>query len=417
MSFFEKVSAFFRSDGKPPGDLKLPAQHTEEIPLNAKEAKVKLSDWISCWEEYRLRELAFNSCVNLIAKAIANCEFKTFERGQPVKKDYYYMLNVEPNLNENSTAFWQKVIYRLYKNNEALIVATPVRGSPNLVVADSWTKPEYFPAQENIYRQIQIGDESYTRDMRESEVIHLILNSADAKAVVDAMYDSYNKLLELSIKNYNWNSGQHIKIHVAQTTEGTDDFEENFAKMINEQYKPFLQNDFGILTEFDGYEMSPFENSGKSGNTRDIRALVDDIFTFTARGFGIPPVLVQGDVAGIKDSVNHWLTTCIDPLAAQIGEELNRKLYGRRVWQKGDRVNVDTSTIQHFDILTNASNIEKIVESAAWSINELREKVGDSSIPEEWANIHWMTKNIATVEAVARNAATESNQKEGQENA
>ena len=111
MSFFEKVSAFFRSDG----DLKLPAQHSEEIPLNAKEAKVKLSDWISCWEEYRLRELAFNSCVNLIAKAIANCEFKTFERGQPVKKDYYYMLNVEPNLNENSTAFWQKVIYRLYK--------------------------------------------------------------------------------------------------------------------------------------------------------------------------------------------------------------------------------------------------------------------------------------------------------------
>ena len=78
---------------------------------------------------------------------------------------------------------------------------------------------------------------------------------------------------------------------------------------------------------------------------------------------------------------------------------------------------MDTSTIQHFDILTNASNIEKIVESAAWSINELREKVGDSSIPEEWANIHWMTKNIATVEAVARNAATESNQKEGQENA
>lgn len=139
--------------------------------------------------------------------------------------------------------------------------------------------------------------------------------------------------------------------------------------------------------------------------------------SFTARGFGIPSVLVQGEVAGISDVVTHWLTTCIDPLAAQISEELNRKLYGRRVWQRGDRVNVDTSTIQHFDILSNADKIEKIVESAAWSINELREKVGDSTITEDWANIHWMTKNIATVEAIARNAATEANKKEDKNSA
>ena len=57
------------------------------------------------------------------------------------------------------------------------------------------------------------------------------------------------------------------------------------------------------------------------------------------------------------------------------------------------------------------------MESAAWSINELREKVGDSTITEDWANIHWMTKNIATVEAIARNAATEANKKEDKNSA
>lgn len=417
MSFSEKVKEFFgfqKSDG-----LKLPAQHVDEtnVPINASAVKSSLADWMTCWEEYRLRDLAFNCCVNLIAKAIANCEFKTFERGQAVKKDYYYMLNVEPNVNENSTAFWQKVIYRLYKNNEALILATQRGGMLNLVVADSWTKPEYFPTAENIYRQIQVGDEPYTRDLKESEVIHLVLNSADAKAVVDALYASYNKLLEASMKKHRWNSGQHMKVHISQLNEGQDDFEKLFAQMLEQQYKPFLQNDFGILTEFNGYDFQQFSESGKTGDTRDIRALVDDIFSFTARGFGIPPVLVQGEVAGISDVVTHWLTTCIDPLAAQISEELNRKLYGRRVWQRGDRVNVDTSTIQHFDILSNADKIEKIVESAAWSINELREKVGDSAITEDWANIHWMTKNIATVEAIARNAATEANKKEDKNSA
>ena len=37
---------------------------------------------------------------------------------------------------------------------------------------------------------------------------------------------------------------------------------------------------------------------------------------------------------------------------------------------------------------------------------------GGAPLPDEWANIHWMTKNIATVETVARDAATESNPKE-----
>lgn len=418
MSFLEKVSELFGGK-KPDSSLKLPAQQISEkdLPLNASASKVSLADWMNCWDEYRLRDLAFNCCVNLIAKAIANCEFRTFERGQPVKKDYYYMLNVEPNLNENSTAFWQKVIYRLYRNNEALIVALPGKGAVNLAVADSWTKPEYIPTQENVYRQIQIGDESYSRTLKESEVVHLVLNSADAKAVVDALYSSYSKLLQSSMKNYNWNMGQHVKVHVDQVSSGRDDFEKQFSEMVNEQYKPFLQNDFGILPEFDGYTFGQFDGAGKQGNTRDIRALVDDIFAFTARGFGIPPVLVQGEVAGISDIVTNWLTTCIDPLAAQIGEELNRKLYGRTAWKKGDRIVVDTSAIQHFDMLANAASIEKIIESAYCSINETREITGLAPLPDEWANIHWMTKNIATVEAVARNAATASVEKGGQNNA
>lgn len=143
------------------------------------------------WQEYQLRDLAFNCCVNLIANAIANCEFKTFERGQPVKSDYYYLLNVEPNVNENSTAFWKKVIYKLYAKNETLVVPIPRGGSVELVVADSWTKPEYIPTQENVYRQIQVGQQSYTRDLKEREVLHLTLNSDDAKKVVDALYESY----------------------------------------------------------------------------------------------------------------------------------------------------------------------------------------------------------------------------------
>ena len=123
MSFSEKIKQFF---GFSPPEQKITAH---DFLLNGDDLTCEM---LGYWQEYQLRDLAFNCCVNLIANAIANCEFKTFERGQPVKSDYYYLLNVEPNVNENSTAFWKKVIYKLYAKNEALVVPIPRGGNVEL---------------------------------------------------------------------------------------------------------------------------------------------------------------------------------------------------------------------------------------------------------------------------------------------
>jgi hypothetical protein len=129
--------------------------------------------------------------------------------------------------------------------------------------------------------------------------------------------------------------------------------------------------------------------------------LVDDIFDFTARAFCIPPVLLFGDVAGTQDAMQRWLTTCIDPLCDQIQEEIIRKRYGFEEWKKGNFIQVDTSNILHFDIFGNAANIEKLVGSGAFSINDVLKATGQSEIAEDWANQHFLTKNIGKVEDVA----------------
>lgn len=359
-------------------------------------------DWLYYREELQLRELAFGCCVNLIARAIANCEFKTFEGRTEKKNSYYYMLNVEPNFNENGTSFWQNVIFKLYAFNEALIVPVQKNRRMMLVAADSWTPPENYPTKEKIYENVQLGDEKYTRRLKESEVLHLTLNNRNIKNVVDAIYNSYNKMIQSAMKSNVWNNGQHMKVHIGQTADGRENFEQTFSEMLESKYKPFLRSDSGILPEFEGYDFQAFGGSSPAKDTRDIRALIDDIFTFTARGFGIPPVLLLGDVAGMSDAISLWLTTSIDPLAAQIGEECNRKLFGLDAWKQGWRVLVDTSTIQHFDMFTNAANVEKIVGSAVWSINDILTKCGQEPLPYDWADKHWLTKNIAPVEEVAQ---------------
>src|SRR5699024_10081708 len=150
-----------------------------------------------------------------------------------------------------------------------------------------------------------------------------------------------------------WDNGQHWKVHVNQIAQGDKDWAEKFQAMIAAQVKPFLESNGGILPEFDGYAYEQVSGSGSgrdTRDTRDIRAMIEDIFDFTARGFLIPSVLVNGTVEGTADANTRFLTNCIDPLADQIQEEINRKRYTYNEWARGDFLRVDTSSIIHFDM-------------------------------------------------------------------
>lgn len=355
-------------------------------------------------KELSIRIMALQVCINMIANFIGKCEFKTFREKQFVKGREYYMLNVEPNINQNSSAFWHEVIYRLCTENEALIISTKHRdGHEMLVVADNWDRPEKFPAKQNEYRNVTVGQVTYQKTFREYEVIHLVLHTKNIQPALDAMYGCYNKLISAAQKSYSRSKGVRLKVKVDQIASGENDFATKFKDLMDKQVAPWINSDSGVLPQFDGYEYTEMgkDSGGKGENTRDIRALVDDIFTFTARCVGITPVLVTGDVADSKDAMNRTLTTCIDPLCDQIQEELNRKRYGFEEWQKGNYVQIDTTTIQHFDMFANAANVEKLIGSGAFSINDVLAAAGLPEIDAPWARKHWLTRNIGLIEAAA----------------
>ena len=128
--------------------------------------------------------------------------------------------------------------------------------------------------------------------------------------------------------------------------------------------------------------------------------MADDISDFTAKGFGIPPALAKGDIAGIKDAVISYLTFCIDPLVDMLAEEINRKRNGMLEFVKGTYLKIDTKSIMHVDLLSVSSAIDKLIASGAFCINDIRKLVGETEINEPWANQHFITKNYASVEDV-----------------
>ena len=63
--------------------------------------------------ELYYKELAIYTASSLISNAISRSEIRTFERGVPVKKQDYYLLNVSPNRNETSSLL-KSVIFTLH---------------------------------------------------------------------------------------------------------------------------------------------------------------------------------------------------------------------------------------------------------------------------------------------------------------
>lgn len=377
---------------------------------------VEIEQMVTAARELAARMMAYRACVDLIARVIGSCEFHTMRNGSPVREAEYYTLNFEPNANRSASAFWHEVIDKLCRENEALIVSiTDRKGREQLVAADSWERPQHHPGRENEYRGVTAGEMSFRKTFRENEVIHLTLHAQNITPVLDAMAAAYERLLSAAQKYYTRSRGVRMKVKVSQLAGGEEDFAEKFKKLMDAQVKPFVDADSGVLPQFDGYDYTNFGDGGADGvknDTREIRAMIDDVFDFTARGFGITPVLLTGNVADSKDAMQRTLTMCIDPLCKQIQQELTRKRYGYDAWNAGNYIAIDTTTLIHFDLFANAANVEKLIGSGAFSINDILAAAGRPRINAPWADKHYLTRNIGALEVAADHGGEEGNEDE-----
>ena len=369
--------------------------------------EVSVADLCRMAEECRARELAFQCCVNMIASALGRCEFRTYLNGKETFDEYYWLFNFDPNTNQNSTAFLHKLVHQLYAENEVLVIPTRRKnGRSAYVVADSFSTPEKWPDKQREYKDVMVGDLTYKKTFLENDVFHLELHGVNIKPVLDGVSRSFQKLIQAAEGNYIFSNGQHWKVHVNQMAQGEDGWAEQFQEMVTAQINPFLNAAYAVLPEMDGWQYENVDKQVENGrDAKDIRALYEDVFTFTANAFGIPPVLLLGQVQGTADANSRFLTRCVDPLADQLSEEITRKLYGFEEWKNGSFLRVDTSAINHFDLFANAPNVEKLIGSG-YSYNDVQRAAGMPQIDEPWANEHFLIKNFGRAQDILKGDQT-----------
>lgn len=342
---------------------------------------------------------AFQVGINLIASCIAKCEFKTFLNKKEKMSDEYYIWNVEPNRNQNSTEFLQKLISELLINNEALVIET---NNSQLLVADSFSHEE-FVLYDDYFEQVTIKNYTFPNKFYMKDVLYFRCNNEDIKQYFDNLMQGYNQLINLAQGKYKRAGGRKGIVKRDTTVAGNEEEKKRITNLFENQFKNYFDAENAVVDLPRGVEYTEItgEGSKKSSNElSDITKLLDDAFIRAAQALKIPPSLLKGDIADIEKITDNFLTFCIDPIVDLLETEINRKRYGKDNFLKGSYLYIDTTTIKHIDIFAIAEKIDKLISTGMYSIDELRKKLRDTALNTDWSKKHWITKNYQEIDQI-----------------
>lgn len=146
--------------------------------------------------EIYLRELAFQRAIQILAKMLGKCEIRTFLNGNEVFQDEYYTWNYEPNRNQNKQQFFDKLIEKMFRTGEALVICG-IDGQ--IYVADNFTTTKNT-LYGNTYSQVLVDDYTFRGSFGSSDVLYLRPNWKNVNTVLQGLYGSYAKLIQYGAK-------------------------------------------------------------------------------------------------------------------------------------------------------------------------------------------------------------------------
>lgn len=343
-----------------------------------------------------IEDFAICTGINLIASAVSKCEFRTYIKNREIKADEYYLWNIEPNKNQNSSQFIQEIISKLLYYNECLVIE--VNGQ--LIIADSFYQNEYA-VLENSFTNVSRGTMAFERSFKMSEVLYFKLGNENMRALLSNLIKGYNKLLNMAIGKYKRSGGRKGIVKMNKTSTGDPDFQSKVDDLFNNRFKSYFEAENSVIHLPNGIDYTEQNGEGNKKSTSeivDIASITKEAFERVAQALKIPPALLRGDIADIEKITDNFLTFCIDPMCDMIQEEINRKRFGKTAFLAGSYLEIDTTCIKHIDIFAVAEKVDKLIACGTYSIDEIRRKLSDTTLNTDWSVKHWMTKNYSDIE-------------------
>ena len=353
-------------------------------------------------DQIAFKDLALHIGISYIANTLSKCEFKTYENGEEVQGKLYYLLNVSPNPNQNSSQFINAFIEKYYYDGHALIVPH----NNMIYCADNFDIDDENPLKENTFYNVTFNCQTIKKKHKASDVFYMKLDNRNVKSLVDSLYMQYGEVISQALATFKRTNGTKYKLLLEQYRAGDAAFEEVFKNVLQNQLKTFIENDNAVYPQFKGIDLQEF-SSANPKDTSDIIAMRKEVFEVTAQALKIPLPMMYGNITNMNEIVKVYLSICIDPLADMISEELTRKYYTFEEWSKGNYIKVDTSCINHVDILEVSQAIYNALGSGVPNIDDLRKRLGMNPLNTPFSQQHFLSKNFVPAEDMLNGNTTE----------
>ena len=358
--------------------------------------------------ELAFKELALYIGISFIANTVSKCEFKTYENGKEVRNKLWYKLNVSPNPNENSSQFINKFVENYYYNGHSLIVPQ----GDNIYCADSFHVDTTNPLKDYLFESITFGMQTLRKRYRSSDVFYFKLDNKEVKSLIDSLYAQYGEIMAYALKAYKRTNGTKYKFILDNMSSGDERFRQEYETVIKHQLKSFIENDNSVFVQFKNKNLEEFSSKNPL-STSDIISMRKEIFEVTAQALKIPLPMMYGNITNMNEIVKVFLSFCIDPFTDMVGEEITRTYYSYDEWKKGNYVMVDTSCINHVDILEVAQSIYNAVGSGVVNIDDMRSRLGWQPLGTEFSTQYFLSKNFVPADDMLNGATSDKTTKGG----
>lgn len=342
-----------------------------------------------------VKRLALAVVVNILSGILAQSEFQTYKDKKRIKKKNYYKLNIEPNKNDSAVNFWREVVAKLVMDNEALVV----NDAEGFLLADTF-KREEFALIHNRYSSI-VSKQFNLKARNEGEVFYFNWQHHNIREIIDSIYSDYGKLIEYSKNHYKRSNAQKAILEIEALASMSPDRRKEIDDLLNKDIRRFFEAEGGaVLPISKGFKYTDLTNNTykNASDSRDIRALIDDVFDYVAMAFGIAPQLLKGSVADADKAWDSTMIGAAKPLVRMIETEINRKLFTYEEWEKGEKVKIDTSQVKVTSVRDLALAIDMLTRNSVNTLDDNLEMLGREPIGGDDGATRFATKNLTTMD-------------------
>lgn len=359
-----------------------------------------------------LKYMAKDTVLNFVARTMstAKVKFKT------ENKEWDYILNVRPNKDMSASDFWQAFFYRLLDDNEVLAIKTD---DNQLLIADDFNRNKYA-VFEDTFDGVTVKGYTFQRTFVMSDVIYLSYNNAKLDHFAKSLFEDYSELfgriLEVAMRNNQIRAT--VGIDQTQTFNDKSDKSgmkksERMQKFVNKIFNAFSTKSVAIVPKLNGFTYEEHTNKQGSENqslddlTKMVTSLIDDI----ANAVGVPTALLYGEKSELDQNLKAYHKLCIDPLVIKLERELTAKILTKNQYKRGERLEV--KNVLPKDPIENAVQIDKMVSSGAFYVDEVRGNFDYDELPDDQGKVLRVTKNYeeATKGGEDENDETQENNK------